>query len=48
VTELFLLFLAGVWVVRVTMKPGLEEVGGLLGELAAFAGGTVDESRGRH
>lgn len=48
--ELLLLLLARVRVVRVTMEPGLEVVGGLLGELAALAGGrAVDEGGlGRH
>jgi hypothetical protein len=48
--ELLLLLLTGVRVVGVTMEPGLEVVGGLLGELAALAGGrAVDKGGlGRH
>lgn len=41
--ELFLLLLTGVRVVRVAVEPGLEIVGGLLGELATLALGAIDE-----
>lgn len=34
--------------IRVTMEPSLEVIGGLLGELAALTGGTIDEGGGRH
>lgn len=44
--ELLFLLLAGVWMIRVAMEPGLEIVGGLLWQFAAFFGGTVDECRG--
>ena len=46
--ELFFLFLRGVWVVGVTMKPGLEVISGLLWKLAPLACGTIDEGGGRH
>ncbi len=48
VAELLLLLFTGIRVVRVTVKPGLEVVSGLLGELATLAGGTVGEGRGGH
>jgi hypothetical protein len=47
-TQLFFLLLTGIRMIRVTMEPGLEVIGGLLGELAALTGGTIDEGRGRH
>lgn len=46
--ELLFLLLTGVRMVGVTVKPSFEVVGGLLGKLAPFARGTVDEGRGRH
>ena len=48
VAEHLLLVLGGVWVVRVAMEPGLEEVGGLLGELSALALGAIYERRRGH
>lgn len=41
--ELLLLLLAWVRMIRVPMQPGLEVVGGLLGELPALALGTIDQ-----
>jgi hypothetical protein len=46
--ELFFLFLRGVWVVRVAMKPGLEVISGLLWKLAPLASGAINEGGGRH
>jgi len=46
--ELFFLFLRGVWVVRVTMKPSLKVISGFLWKLAPLACGTIDKGGSRH
>ena len=45
--QLFFLFFAGVWMVRMAMQPSLEIVRCLLGELSAFFGRAIHEGRGR-
>jgi len=47
-TELFLLFLTWIRMVRVTMEPGLEVIGGFLWEFASLALWTINEGGGRH
>jgi hypothetical protein len=47
VAELLLLLLAGVRVIGMTVKPVLEKVGDVLGQLAALAGRTLHKSTDR-
>jgi hypothetical protein len=45
--ELLLLLLTRIWVIRVTVEPSLEVVGGLFGKLSSFTLRTINEGGAR-